>query len=182
MPKVKEYTKSGLVSLGRLKKAIKDGNYVNGFTHLSKKGNIIEVWGDAIADESGMDAEVSSHDGLNDYKAKVLKQIRDKDERVLANSSFTYDGKHFGLSAPHRLLWIGIVEGQDRFPPQAWPMSMTTTEGEQYLLSKVEADNFWVAAMVTIKSILDASASYKQAIFDATTKEEVDAALAGDNR
>ncbi len=83
--KLKVYTisteiASGSISLKKLDKEISESQYITGFS-LQKSGDTLEVWGQEILNESGLDSLVANHipyaEGEDESKL-TRKQLRDK--------------------------------------------------------------------------------------------------------
>lgn len=59
---------SGTVNTSRLHIAINSSGHVNGFKGITTRGDVLEIEGDKLSDESGLNAIVLSHSGLNPDK------------------------------------------------------------------------------------------------------------------
>lgn len=139
---------------------------VAGFRRFTSNGDILQV--DSDDDPSAI---IASHGDLATRKVTKRKQI-DIRTVELISQGFTFDSKQFSLSIPAQINWSSIRENKLDY---SWPVRITTIDDENYYLSLLDVDSFWIAARDEVQSHYDSGAELKEQVGLATTIEEVEA-------
>jgi hypothetical protein len=171
-------TASDSVNALRLHSEINSSGSVTNFACVCVSGDNLQVWGEAIANESALDAVVASHDSysLSEHKAQRYAQIDGRTSALIAQG-FSFDGKQFSLSIIAQNNWNTIHSNKSVL---SFPFNVTTLDNDTYALALSDVDAFWGTAVNTVKTHWDSGRVLKKQIFDATTKQTVDSVI--DNR
>jgi hypothetical protein len=176
---LKEYAiPSGGANGSKLHKEINDSSYVQGFSGVKIGGGKIEVYGQAILDENGLDSLVSAHEAvsLQDYKNDKNSEI-DSKTRELINNGFTYDSTLFSLSTQAQTNWLTLKTLEAMF---TWPVSISTMQNGEYQLAQENLIEFIGSGISAVASAYNSGRALKLEVNAASDKSGVDAVQ--DNR
>ena len=117
---------------------------------------------------------------LYEYKQVKFLEIKLKTDLIILSTGFIYNGKTFSLEDSQQLNILGAERRKD--VQAILPLEFNTIDDmdTEILETAAEVDNFFDAALLSKKTILDSATALKSQVRAATTKDEVDLVI--DNR
>ncbi|MBW1635269.1 MAG: hypothetical protein JRJ68_03240 [Deltaproteobacteria bacterium] len=165
----------------KLQQEIIDSGLFPAYGSISEKGDSVELLGSAEIPSENMaalNALVKVHDpyDMAKHKEECYGKV-DKRTAELISNGFMFDGKTFSLSIYAQNNWNTIHDNKADF---TFPFEITTKDNDIYDLNEVDVDSFWNTAVGTVATHWGTGRGLKKQIFDAQTKEAIDAVT--DNR
>lgn len=168
------------VNLKNLSLQIETSELVNGFSGCSRNGDELEILGDSIVSESGLDEIVFNHDEetLSQMKLRRYNEV-DKKTGELIVAGFTYLGELFSMSYNAQINLLGLNSSKDDL---TYPIKYNAKDDSTHILlnNASEVSSMYLSALADKKSKQDSGTDLKISIESASTKSEVEAII--DNR
>lgn len=175
MADLKSYVKAANeVNLSKLNYEIISSNLIQGFSGLNYSNGTLVVIGDVIVSESQLDSLIDNHEveDLTELKEKRKLEI-DTQTAALIALGFIFDSHTFSLSLSAQSNWTNIKANKADFAALgAFPLQTTSKEGIYYL-TEANVNNFWLTAMVRIRTLYEGGNALKESIKNAVDKVEV---------
>ena len=176
MPTLKTYSIAAMtngLNLSRLHTEILNSSAVTLFTGINTAGDNLDIQGDSLANEPGLDTLITAHEleTLAEYKQARYNAI-DYKTGYLIHGGFTYDSKQFSLSANAQANWNALHSNPTEF---TWPQEITAINNDTYSLAEANLNAFWEAGKVVLADHLGTGRALKKSIFDAADKTAVNA-------
>jgi hypothetical protein len=168
-------TSCGSVNPDKLVEEIRDSGSVTEFAGVCADQTVqtIDIHGEAIASQSGLDAVVAAHSActLDEYKAAKNATIDARTDAIIAGG-FDFDGNNFSLSTEAQTNWIALAVFSNTFQ---WPVAVTTNDDREYLLSAANFPAFLYTGKTKVGDSIASGRALKLQVNAAITKAEVDA-------
>lgn len=179
-------TEHGQVRGNQLHAEILSSASVTDFSGISTHGDVLDVMGAALANETALDAVVAAHCGgclnnsctpcVDEYRVSKIEAIDNRTDELIAEG-FDFNSKHFSLSLAAQTNWLGLAVLQGAL---TWPVGITAGDDTTYSLALADLPAFLAAGMGVIKQSIDTGRALKEAAIAATTIEGINAVV--DNR
>lgn len=165
---------SGTINLGKLDAEVRDSGAVGGFSGLTTQGDELTVHG-VVLDQAALDAVVHDHVAVSLAERKAVKvSAVDARTRAIIAAGFQFDGNGFSLSQQAQTNWLGLLTLQGLF---SWPMGITNSADETYLLSHDNLIPFIATGSGAIAAAIGSGRALKIAANAAATQGELDAVV-----
>ena len=168
----------GEVNVKKLHAEISATSHVTNFASITKNDDNLDILGDALVDESALNALIQSHVAcdLTEYK-QVKNDAINKRTSELISLGATFDGKTFSLSGHAQRNWVVLFDHPEI---QTWPVRLSTIDDQRYDLDQDDLTNFFLTMMVTVRTHYFSGGDLRDVVNVATDKAGVDAVV--DNR
>ena len=99
---------------------------VEGFDGFNVNGDVLDILGTSLTDESGLDATLAAHEAISLVDSKQLRYNEiDEKTKSLINDGFIYDSETFSLSTPAQTNWNSFHSNESEF---SWPLEISTKD------------------------------------------------------
>lgn len=112
--------------------------------------------------------EYFKYETVEEYKDFLITKVDEKISNGIVSNGFQFDGKTFSMSFNAQINWSNLLT----IPEAVFPLPVSTKQDEIYQLSLANRMNFYLSALGTKNTQLQAGNTIKQEVKLLTTLQE----------